>query len=381
MKCRGIKSASRRRGATLAMSVVMMVALVGFAALSIDVGYLYTVKGEAQNLTDSAARAGASAFIGQVSTGDPEQEQSSTETLTEANSRAVQYASQNSVHGITPSLESKDVVVGRYDFDNPTAPLSPTGLANAVQVTARLTSDSPNGAVPNLFAPVLGFGNSDVSATAIAAFDDRFAGYTPDPGVLIPFTIEINEYETQLTGGPDEFSYDADLDLIQSFADGTLEVDIYPYRNASGNFGLLNVGKTNQGVPGLEYQILNGITSAELEDETGSPELVFLDDQGQSQTYQISGNPGMKSALKSPIEARLGDVVGFFIYTAVSGNGANVMYTIVDVRFGRLMDVKLTGNPNNRRVVIQPTPYTGPGVRTGSGAPSTNGYVGRVLLV
>ena len=62
----------------------------------------------------------------------------------------------------------------------------------------------------------------------------------------------------------------------------------------------------------------------------------------------------------------------------MSGNGANTSYTIVDLRFARVMDVKLNGNPKYFR--IQPVIYSGEGVGTGPNAPSTGGLIGRVVL-
>ena len=39
------------------MVVVVLVTLFGFMALSVDVGYLYVIKGELQNAADAAAMA------------------------------------------------------------------------------------------------------------------------------------------------------------------------------------------------------------------------------------------------------------------------------------------------------------------------------------
>ena len=305
---------------------------------------------------------------------------------TEAAVRTVQYAGLNSANGLAPALAESDVVVGSFDFDDPTAPLGAGGQPNAVQAIARFTEDSPNGAVNNFLAQILGFSSSQVGATATAAFDDRFGGYTPSPGVLTPFTIYVTEYETQRDDGPDNFSYDEDLDVVQSVGDGIREVRLFPYADdgggdGAGNFGLLNVGLTNQGVPGLRVQILNGITPEEIEEEIGTSELTFVDGAGNPITYEISGNPGMKDGAESAIEVRVGDVIGFFLHSSLVDGGANAMYTMVDLRFGRIMEVHLTGSPDQRRLVVQPVVYTDPGVRTDDQAPSSEGLVGRLVLV
>ena len=55
MKPKTKSSVVPRRGAVAAVAAVMMVVLVGFAALTIDVGHLYLTKTELQRTADSAA--------------------------------------------------------------------------------------------------------------------------------------------------------------------------------------------------------------------------------------------------------------------------------------------------------------------------------------
>ena len=385
----GRRKAARRRGVAAVQVAIMAVVLIGFAALTVDVGHLYVIKAELQVAVDSAARAGGSAFADDSLRANPynNDEEFLLEAINAAAAaRAVEYAGLNHARGVSPLLAESDLVVGTLDFQNPTAPLTTGGLANAVQVTARLTDHIPNGAVTNLFARVMGFSTSNVTASATAAFDDRFAGYTPIPGVLTPFAIQVDDYEDQRVNGPDDFSYDQDLDNIESFGDGIREIRLFPYADegggdGAGNFGLLNIGVTNQGVPGLQVQIGDGITPAELAEEIGTSELSFADESGHPVTYTITGNPGMSNGVECTVQARVGDVIGFFLYSVVVDPGSNATYTIVGLRFGRLMEVHLTGVPEERRVRIQPAVYTDPGVRTDENAPSSGGLIGRVVLV
>ncbi|MHC4066046.1 MAG: pilus assembly protein TadG-related protein [Planctomycetota bacterium] len=385
-------SASERRRAALAVTAaVFMTVLMGFAALAVDVGHLYVVKGELQRSADVAALAGASAFTDN-SLHESLYGESPDYTLVtaEGSTRAALYAAQNPARGVVPLLGTNDIVFGWYDFDDPSAPLDVGGQPNAVQVTARFTGDSPNGPVANFFAQVMGFFSTDVSARATAAFDDRFAGYTPDvPGVLTPFTIEINTFEYQRVNGPDNFSYDEVFDLVESFGDGTSEIVLYPYADdgggdGAGNFGLLTVGNPVEGVYGtseLREQILNGITPAEIEAEIGTPEVTFIDTLGNPTTYDIDGDPGMKGGVEEAVEARVGDVIGYFLHSTLVQGGANAIYTVVQLRFGRVMEVDLLGNPAERRVVVQPMIYSGPGVRTSADGASSGGLVGRLVMV
>ena len=50
---------ARRRGAVLVLITVMIVAVVGFVALGVDVGYVAAVRTELKRSTDAGALAGA----------------------------------------------------------------------------------------------------------------------------------------------------------------------------------------------------------------------------------------------------------------------------------------------------------------------------------
>ena len=58
----GEKHPNRQRGATAALSVVIIPVLVGMAALAVDVGYIINLAAEAQNTADAGALAGAVAL-------------------------------------------------------------------------------------------------------------------------------------------------------------------------------------------------------------------------------------------------------------------------------------------------------------------------------
>jgi hypothetical protein len=79
---------SDREGQTLALVVVMMVALLGMMALAIDIAMCYTARTEAQRVADAASLAGASAFLDVALPVDAEED---------AYERAFQYAGLNAV--------------------------------------------------------------------------------------------------------------------------------------------------------------------------------------------------------------------------------------------------------------------------------------------
>ncbi|MHC4234043.1 MAG: hypothetical protein ACYSUQ_02910, partial [Planctomycetota bacterium] len=191
-----------------------------------------------------------------------------------------------------------------------------------------------------------------------------------------------------VVNGPDGFSYDEGTDTVSPTGEGISEITLFPWKESgngnsegNGNFGLLNVGTNDQGLAKINEQIRHSIDPADLEAEVGTSDLTFTDGSENPTTYEITGSPGMKANTEEAVLTRLGDVVGFFLHDYVVLDGSNAIFRIVDIRFGRVMHVDLTGNPNTKRLVIQPVAYTGPGVIITEDAPSSEGMVGVVVLV
>ena len=191
----------------------------------------------------------------------------------------------------------------------------------------------------------------------------------------------------ELAEGGDQYSYDHPNGFVQNNPDGIREIRIYPYplsgngyEEGDGNFGVLNIGTGNQGLTALRNQIINGITPEDLVMEVGTSELTFFGDHINPVTYDITGSPGLDGGLADAIESVEGQIVGFFLHNNVILSGSNAIYTIVQVRFGRLMNIRLTGPPHQRGLYIQPVSYSGSGVMLDPNAPSTGGLMGLVVL-
>lgn len=380
---------SKRRGVVAVLVLVMTVTLVGFAALTVDVGVLYHTRQDLQDSADAAAMAGASSLMRDVMMQVRQSGDSAAlgDVLYSVSDRASTTAGLNPSWGtLETHVVSSDIVTGYLNLASATSAMQ-VGAApatfNAIQVTVHREASGPNGSVEFFFAPIFGAFSGTTHATATAAFDDRFAGIdlnVPGAGAL-PITVHENEFATQWGGsGGDDFGFDYGADSVTGGADGIREVNIYPYMNLPGNFGLLNIGTPNQGVPGLRDQIENGVSTADLESEVGTSEMVFYDDVGAPVTYTMTGDPGMKSGLSTSLQSRVGDLVSFFLHSQAVGSGANAVYTIVQVRYGRLMAVSLTGPPSNRGIWIQPGSYDGGEIMVSANAPSSNGLVGRLVL-
>ena len=266
------------------------------------------------------------------------------------------------------------------DYFNPS-------MFNAITVNARRSD------LPTFFAGILGHQTMSVSASATAVVDNRFSGIRPTAagGPLTPFAIKRETWEDEIVTGEDNFGYAEDTGILQH-GDDIPEVRLYiatnvthgqgkntsPCDDAAGNYGLLNIGNGSMGVPDLRRQIVNGITGEDLIGLTGEPMINLYDGNGAAQTYQVGGSPGIKAGIESAVEARLGDVVGFFLYDCLAGQGANAEYRIVGIAFGRILEVDLNGN--DKRIIIQPDTYTGSEVMTDPSAPPS-AIAGRVMLV
>ena len=128
MKCIFMKN---ERGSFAVLAALVMVAVCGFAALSIDVGYMLTAKNQLQNAVDAAALAGASGL---------------TAGQTEAKARAIQYAHSNDCMKVPVQLSPSDVSF-------------PASVRVRVQSTRALNL---------FFARVLGMNSANVTALAAA---------------------------------------------------------------------------------------------------------------------------------------------------------------------------------------------------------------------
>lgn len=380
----------RRRAVVAVQVIVLMGVLLGFAALAVDVGAIYNTKADLQRSADAAALAGASALttdlMMQVRQGTAGVS-AYFELVGEINARSTAFSNLNTTFGqdATP-IETSQIAKGWLDLTSPDSVLDTNASLNqfnAIQVTARRTDGSLNGSLALMFAGIFGDEKADITADATAAFDDRAVGIDISklPNNMLPFSVHENVYDAAMAAGDDVYSYDAAMAAVSAGADGINEVNIYPHDIVPGNFGLLNIGAPNQGVPALADQIENGVDSADFISEVGTDVLTFLDSNNEPVTYTITGDTGLKSALEMSIESKIGKEVGFFVHTNTTGTGANSSYTVSNIRFGVLMDVQLQGAAADRGLWIQPTTHASTAVQLSASAPSSGGMLGRVVLV
>jgi len=384
----------RRRGHALTFVAVTVIPLLGFAALAIDGGMLYSVRAELQRTADAAALAGAQALVT-----DSMLARNDSEVAQDAYNRASLVAGLNPVLKCPAHLPPADLRLGIIteptNLSSPfrtSAPLQ----ANAVSATARRTDESIDGPVPLFFAAVFGRNYSSLIGTATAVVDDHFAGYRPPTnspvgGTLIPFTVRRSVYDDQTVNGQDLYCYDNGM--VKPVGDRIPEVHLYTNREnqwdlqpdtdenfGGGNFGVVDVGNKGTAASFTAAQITNGISRDDLIAEIGTPEIRFYSDEGSPLTYTMTGTSGTMSSMEDEIAARVGQIVGFFVHDYMIDTGTNCLYTLVGIRFGRLMDVDLHGKNVDKSMWIQPVAYSGSDIITDADAPPTGKYTCRIYL-
>lgn len=347
-----------RRGAVLVFALLMIIVFLGMVALAIDLGYLMIARTEAQRTADAAAMAAAWELIDEsVLYGTPE-----TGAIYNARNKATEYGMYNSLASkgttIDPNFGNNpegDVVLGTLPtLTSDTMSFLDPGSFNAVQVKARRTSNHHQ-EISLFFAPVLGIASSSMKADATAALLRNINGFKLEgEGAqnldILPFALDEDTWEDLLARRTsDQWSWDADTESIHSGGDGIYEVNLYPQGTGSpGNRGTVDIGSSNNSTNDISRQILNGVNSNDLEYHDGKLEF---DDHGE---MLLNGDTGISAGVKDELANIKGKPRMIPIFRKVEGPGNNAMYTIVKFIGVRIMDVKLTGSMNSKRVIVQP---------------------------
>ena len=166
----------RERGVASVAVLVALTALVGFAAFSIDNGYMLATRTQLQN----AADAGAHAAVGDLRLGVPASQAAAT---------ARQVANANFAAYAGAPVDVAQVEIGSWDYLSESFSSSPMADVAAVRVTTTSQADL-------FLAPLLGFGSAPVAASAVAALGQRDVVLVQD--VTFSFAEEIGEARNAL---------------------------------------------------------------------------------------------------------------------------------------------------------------------------------------
>jgi hypothetical protein len=172
------QNAHPESGQTIALVAVAMMGILIIAALAIDLTTLYVAHGEIQRAADSAALAGAKAFVDSGVTTYPSNPNLQTLAQTLAVDYATSVANQNNVAGAPATF----TVAPQVDLSRPGNP--------EILVTLQRTG------LPLFFARIWGSSVASVSATAIAeAYNPAYAQTNtgaflpPAPKCFKPFLV------------------------------------------------------------------------------------------------------------------------------------------------------------------------------------------------
>jgi hypothetical protein len=85
-------------------------------------------------------------------------------------------------------------------------------------------------------------------------------------------------------------------------------------------------------------------------------------DLGEDGEMDLNGDTGISAGVKDELDSIKGQPRLIPIFSQVVGPGNNANYTIVHWAGIRIMEVKLTGAMNQKRVIVQPAPMVMSGV-------------------
>ncbi len=169
-----------QKGTVTVVVALILLLLIGFAALALDVGYMMVKRNELQNVADAAALAAAGKLGSIYKSMDPAAQQTYVASPSDIVPVATALASSMSL-----TVRDSDVIIGHWQFSTNTFT---AGLSqpNAVRVYTHRDSVA-NGAVQTLLAQVIGINSMPVSADATASLSGL--DNIPEGGLPIPVGI------------------------------------------------------------------------------------------------------------------------------------------------------------------------------------------------
>jgi len=373
-----------RRGAISVLAAFLAVVLLAMVAFSVDTGYILSNKQELQRTADAAAMAACWEYGQKLSRGA-----TPAEAVAAGRAAAAEYAGNNAVANLETEIDqnsgnspSGDLVFGQIaDLYDPDSVVNTASLKDFNAVKIRIRRDETlNGEAPYFFAKIFGMTGQGLSAEATAGYYRNVKGVrAPADGSnidVLPYALDWDTWAALLAGNAaDKWRWNADTKTITAGSDGVLEVNLFPQGTGSpGNRGTVDIGSSNNSTADITRQILHGITPDDLAYHGGS--LEFNED-GE---LDLNGDTGISAGAKDELTSIMGDPRLIPIFSKVAGPGNNAQYTIVHWAGIRIMEVKLTGAMNQKRVIIQPCPMVVAGVVPSGESTSSFVYTPVVLV-
>jgi Flp pilus assembly protein TadG len=370
---------ARREGVILPLAGLLLVAILGMAAFSVDMGYMVYVRSELQNAADASALAGALALMDPyVQYAYPNQTnamkaQILNSAIADAVSQAQRLAGLNKAGDVSSlSLQASDVICGFLDSQNTFSATPPdTRFPNSVQVTMRRDNQA-NTPLSLFFAPI--FNKTSINVTAMAqatlmSNPENFSTAKTTNALFLPVALDVRIWSQFIQNGT---SPSANNQILTG-PNGAPQLQVYPDASQSGSFGLVSIGTPSTDAPSYRAWIDNGPSTSDVN---------YLKSQGllpvSTSTPQYwSAGPGLKSTLQSDFASIMGQprLIPLYDGTQSTGNG----YPIVG--FAGVTISTATGSGSNMNISVQPVTVNDPtalgGTPTGTGTlPPTFSFSG-----
>ena len=361
--------AANRTGSIITLSAGVLVMVLAFTAFTVDLGWITLARAQMRNASDAAAFAGAmefgpgtglAAMLGASSIAE------------ESKDAARSIASANRSGGLDSTYidVAQDVRLGQYQWlpdEQRWAEVWGATPYTMIEVAVHRDRGSAvdiNGQVVDgplslFFAPVIGHSNAGLNVTSAAAIMPgvgfKILSESSARADILPIALDEASWNSMLAGvGDDDYEFNAGLNKVVQSSDGILEVNIYPSGSSSlppGNRGTVDIGHPGNSTNDLKRQIREGINADDLAWFGG--EIRF-----DGSPLELNGDTGISAGIEAALKDVIGEVKAIPLFTSVSGPGNNATYVISRFVGVRIMDVRLTGNPNKRHVTVQPAPYS-----------------------
>jgi len=226
-----MRQRNNRRGATMIIVGVALLALVGVMAMAIEMGRMYLYRAQVHVASDAAALAGAERLLRQAYTG--------------AADTALAYGRANLVEQVVPTITTADIVPGVWDFGTqrftPAANGSWTaGTNNAVQASARHLASYR-------FGRLLGLTTRMRSATSVAAIGGVTGTACVRP-LAVPYQRLLDARYGE--GGRDARSYELTAEDINWYA---ANHPIILLKSGNSNTNIISGNFYGVRMPPIEY--------------------------------------------------------------------------------------------------------------------------------
>jgi len=249
-----MRSRSQSSGQIIVLASIAMIAVIGFAALAVDIGYMYSTKRSMQTAADAAAIAAANAL---QSTNSNNYQQAATDVAT--------------LNGFTNGQNGVTVNVG-----TPTSgPYS--GNSSYVEVDVKQ-------AVPTFFLRVLGFNTLNVAASAVSGtVSGSGCVYALDPSMSGAISLTGNITINASCGIIDNSSSSSALSVTGNATINTAYTGVSGNYTTSGNVTITPTPKTKI-CPAMDP--LGGIAAPGYTSNSSYTQL----SSNNSGSYSVSGN-------------------------------------------------------------------------------------------